>query len=114
MYSISLIALRISGLPSATAYPLTVRKSPRRFPFCSRGRVSLIFGSGRRENFTMAANPNEIRVLHIVPSLFDANDGVLGGAERYALELARYMAEEVSTRLVTFGEHDRLERLGNL
>jgi hypothetical protein len=62
----------------------------------------------------MAAKPAEMRVLHIVPSLFDANDGVLGGAERYALELARYMAEEVSTRLVTFGEHDRLERVGNL
>ncbi len=62
----------------------------------------------------MAAEPGEMHVLHIVPSLFDVNDGVLGGAERYALELARYMAEEVSTRLVTFGERDRLERVGNL
>ena len=58
--------------------------------------------------------PGRMRVLHIVPAFFDANDGVLGGGERYALELARYMAEEVPTKLVTFGEKDRLERVGNL
>ena len=62
----------------------------------------------------MAAEPGEMHVLHIVPSLFDVKDGVLGGAERYALELARFMAEQVSTRLVTFGEQNRLERIGNL
>jgi len=62
----------------------------------------------------MAAKPCEIRVLHIVPALFDANDGVIGGGERYAFELARHMAAEVSTRLLTFGEQDRLERLGDL
>jgi glycosyltransferase involved in cell wall biosynthesis len=58
--------------------------------------------------------PGRMRVLHIVPAFFDANDGVLGGGERYALELARYMAEEVPTKLVTFGQKDRLERVGNL
>ena len=42
------------------------------------------------------------RVLHLVPALFGAH-GVIGGAERYALELARHMADEVPTRLVTFG-----------
>lgn len=42
------------------------------------------------------------RVLHLVPALFGAG-GVIGGAERYALELARHMAEQVPTRLVTFG-----------
>lgn len=42
------------------------------------------------------------RVLHLVPALFGAN-GVVGGAERYTLELARHMAERVPTRLVTFG-----------
>ena len=62
----------------------------------------------------MAAKLGELHVLHIVPSLFDVKDGVLGGAERYALELARFMAEQVSTRLVTFGEQNRLERIGNL
>src|SRR3989441_8932360 len=53
-------------------------------------------------------------VLHIVPALFDSKLGVLGGAERYALELARYMAEEVPTRLVTFGDRDLLETVGRL
>jgi hypothetical protein len=42
-----------------------------------------------------------VSVLHLVPALFGT--GVVGGAERYALELARHMAEKVPTRLVTFG-----------
>lgn len=54
------------------------------------------------------------RVLHLVPALFDAEDGVVGGAERYVLELARHMAEKVPTRLVTFGRRDRTERTGQL
>lgn len=53
-------------------------------------------------------------VLHIVPALFGSNDGVRGGGERYALELARHMAEEVHTRLVAFGERDRQETTGRL
>lgn len=43
------------------------------------------------------------RVLHLVPALFGGG-GVIGGAERYAFELARHMAGEVPTRLLTFGE----------
>lgn len=43
------------------------------------------------------------RVLHLVPALFGAH-GVMGGAERYAFELARHMASEVPTRLGTFGD----------
>lgn len=42
------------------------------------------------------------RVIHLVPALF--GDGVFGGAERYALELARHMGIETPTRLVTFGD----------
>ncbi|MGZ4787901.1 MAG: glycosyltransferase family 4 protein [Terriglobales bacterium] len=53
------------------------------------------------------------RVLHVVPALF-GSDGVLGGAERYALELARYMADVTPTRLLTFGDRSRTERQGNL
>jgi glycosyltransferase involved in cell wall biosynthesis len=53
------------------------------------------------------------RVLHIVPALFGSH-GVLGGAERYALELARYMAEIAPTRLLTFGDESRTERQGKL
>jgi alpha-maltose-1-phosphate synthase len=53
-------------------------------------------------------------VLHIVPALFASDDGITGGAERYAFELARYMANEVPTRLLTFGQRERRERNGNL
>src|ERR1700730_7149127 len=54
------------------------------------------------------------RVLHIVPALFGPNDGIFGGAERYALELARHMSVETPTTLVSFGEWERLETLGQL
>ena len=53
-------------------------------------------------------------MLHIVPALFASDDGITGGAERYALELARYMANKTPTRLLTFGERERRERNGNL
>src|SRR2546423_13529144 len=53
------------------------------------------------------------RVTHVVPAFF-GKDGVMGGAERYALELARHMADVVPTRLVTFGDEGRRERVGNL
>ena len=49
------------------------------------------------------------RVLHLVPALF-GEGGVFGGAERYAYELARHMADQTSTRLVTFA--DAPARLG--
>ena len=45
------------------------------------------------------------RVVHIVPALFGAR-GVVGGAERYAFELARHMATVTPTVLVSFGDHD--------
>ena len=53
------------------------------------------------------------RVLHIVPALFGAS-GIVGGAERYAFELARHMAERVPTRLVSFGPRAMLTREGSL
>jgi glycosyltransferase involved in cell wall biosynthesis len=46
------------------------------------------------------------RVLHVVPALF-GEDGVYGGAERYAWELARHMAGHVPTTLVSFGRRPR-------
>jgi len=52
--------------------------------------------------------------LHIVPAFFGRDGGIVGGAERYALELARHMADEVSTTLVSFGEKDRCETIGDL
>jgi glycosyltransferase involved in cell wall biosynthesis len=48
-----------------------------------------------------AAGP---RVVHVVPALFDRERGVIGGAERYAFELARHMARRVPTTLVAFGD----------
>lgn len=54
------------------------------------------------------------RVLHVVPALFDRAEGILGGAERYALELAGHMSNETPTRLVTFGPHDRRFRQDRL
>jgi glycosyltransferase involved in cell wall biosynthesis len=55
-----------------------------------------------------------LRVLHIVPALFDAQLGVLGGAERYAFELARHMADQTPTTLVSFGAKDAIETVGSL
>jgi glycosyltransferase involved in cell wall biosynthesis len=54
-----------------------------------------------------------MRVVHLVPALF-AREGVIGGGERYALELARHMAQVTRTRLVTFGDRERTERIGEL
>ena len=53
------------------------------------------------------------RVVHLVPALF-GGDGTVGGAERYALELARHMAEIVPTTLLSFGERKRNETVGAL
>ena len=41
-------------------------------------------------------------------------NGVFGGGERYAFELARHMADEVETVLLAFGPRPRRERVGNL
>ncbi|HEY0404502.1 MAG TPA: glycosyltransferase, partial [Pyrinomonadaceae bacterium] len=64
---------------------------------------------GAREHY-----PARPRVLHVVPALFGSDDGILGGAERYALELARHMSLETPTTLVSFGQRERLEQLGQL
>src|SRR5690242_17569952 len=51
------------------------------------------------------------RVLHVVPALFG---DVMGGAERYALELARAMARRLPTTLLTFGQNGHRRQLGAL
>ena len=48
-----------------------------------------------------------------MPALF-GESGIVGGAERYAFELARHMADRVPTRLVSFGPQDTAIREGNL
>jgi glycosyltransferase involved in cell wall biosynthesis len=46
------------------------------------------------------------KVLHLVPAPFGL-DGIFGGGERYALELAKTMARRLPTRLVSFGSQSR-------
>ncbi|WP_439625401.1 glycosyltransferase family 4 protein [Gemmata sp.] len=53
------------------------------------------------------------RVVHLSPATFGSG-GLFGGGERYALELARSMADVVPTRLVSFADRPRRERIGNL
>ena len=57
--------------------------------------------------------PARPRVVHIVPALF-GEDGVFGGAERYAHELARCMADQTPTRLVTFSQVPVRHSVGQL
>lgn len=54
-----------------------------------------------------------MRVLHVAPAIF-GEGGIAGGAERYALELARHMADEVPTRLAAFGDKEEERHIGNL
>lgn len=54
------------------------------------------------------------RVVHVVPTMFGAERGIVGGAERYAYELARFMARRVPTTLVSFGERPELWAEDNL
>lgn len=54
------------------------------------------------------------RVVHVVPAPFSAEDGIIGGAERYVHELARHMAEVCPTTLVSFGLRPRNEQCGRL
>ena len=42
--------------------------------------------------------------------MFDAKDGILGGAERYAWELARIMSSRAEVTLLSFGVRDRTFR----
>ncbi len=55
----------------------------------------------------------DFRVIHLVPALFGPQ-GIVGGAERYVLELAKAMAAAVPTSLVTFGPEDRTTGEGDL
>jgi glycosyltransferase involved in cell wall biosynthesis len=70
--------------------------------------VGFSFSPGERS--VTANNP---RVVHLVPALFGVR-GTVGGAERYALELARHMAIATPTTLVSFGDRDEDERIGDL
>jgi glycosyltransferase involved in cell wall biosynthesis len=45
-----------------------------------------------------------VRVIHVAPTPF-GSDGLYGGGERYPLELARALAEEIDCELISFGPH---------
>ena len=53
------------------------------------------------------------RILHLTPRLF-GEEGVVGGGERYPLELARAMSAHVPTRLVGFGPRSGRDTDGRL
>ncbi|HEX6902203.1 MAG TPA: glycosyltransferase family 4 protein [Thermoanaerobaculia bacterium] len=53
------------------------------------------------------------RVAVVYPTPF-GEDGIFGGGERYALELARALARRTPTRLVSFGSRARREQDGPL
>jgi glycosyltransferase involved in cell wall biosynthesis len=86
---------------------------------CGSPRGGSPVGSLRAALGVVLSGPHQVkdgaapRVLHLVPALFGPG-GVTGGAERYALELARQMADVVPTRLLTFGARDERAREGNL
>ncbi len=54
------------------------------------------------------------RVVHIVPAFFRKVGGIVGGAERYALELARAMARRVPCTLFSFGPEAERFRIDDL
>jgi glycosyltransferase involved in cell wall biosynthesis len=54
-----------------------------------------------------------MRIVHFVPAVF-GEDGIVGGAERYAYELARHMSEVVPTTLAAFGDHNEERQIGRL
>jgi glycosyltransferase involved in cell wall biosynthesis len=55
-----------------------------------------------------------MRVIHVAPTPFGPH-GLLGGGERYPLELARALAREVDCELITFGpRRERVREPGGL
>jgi hypothetical protein len=54
-----------------------------------------------------------MRVVHLLPAA-PGTGGIVGGAERYASELARTMADVMPTTLVTFGSADADDTAGSL
>jgi glycosyltransferase involved in cell wall biosynthesis len=53
-----------------------------------------------------------VRVVHVAPTRFGAG-GLLGGGERYPVELARALAEHADVELLTFGPRPGLLRDGS-
>lgn len=56
----------------------------------------------------------DLSVVHVVPALFGPDGGIYGGAERYAFELARHLAEVTPTTLISFGDKASQSLCGRL
>lgn len=54
-----------------------------------------------------------MKVVHITPTYFD-DSSIIGGGERYTMELATLMADFVDTTLVSFSNKRKSYRYGNL
>src|SRR3954471_13555802 len=79
-----------------------LRNRPGRLPVaCGERRGTRGLRIGQPRTFPLSSTDIAM-VVHLVPALFTADDGLIGGAERYVFELARHMADMVPTSLVTF------------
>jgi glycosyltransferase involved in cell wall biosynthesis len=74
------------------------------------GRVAQLRRVLERGLSAVSAEPH---IVHVVPALFGL-ENVFGGAERFALELARAMSRKLPTTLVSFGTKPRRLRLDDL
>ena len=54
-----------------------------------------------------------MKILQLSPAFF-SSESVLGGAERYVLELARALSEKHETVLMSFSSKKKTERIGKL
>src|SRR5919108_509257 len=75
---------------------------PRR---CCRAPAPVRPASGPGSPSVSKATTN-VRVIHVSPTPFGSG-GLLGGGERYPLELARALATHVDCELITFGPFPR-------
>jgi glycosyltransferase involved in cell wall biosynthesis len=54
-----------------------------------------------------------VKVVHVSPTFFEPGS-VIGGGERYPLDLARAMAEKTKTELISFSDQPRVEQHDSL
>lgn len=55
-----------------------------------------------------------MKAIHVVPALFSSTKGIVGGAERYAYELARFLSMRMDCSLLTFGDRPESYTDGSL
>jgi len=77
-----------------------IRRYDVSLPFAATGSIA---DPPLRPHAMPPTSTDRPRVVHVVPAFFRKEGGIVGGAERYALELARAMARRVPTSLFSFG-----------